>query len=167
MARSTIPQDAGMPQIHNHTFDELSLGQQAQRRHTVTLQDLRRFAAASGDYNPLHLDPDYAATTPFGGCIAHGMFSGGLISAALAMQLPGPGTVYLGQSLSFRQPVRVGDTLTVELTVIALEPRRRRVTLDCTVVNQEGRKVVTGSAEVIAPAERQSVTVEHDAIPAG
>ncbi|HBQ39107.1 MAG TPA: enoyl-CoA hydratase, partial [Halieaceae bacterium] len=71
------------------------------------------------------------------------------------------------QSLSFRQPVRVGDTLTVTLTVSALEPRRQRVTLDCTVVNQAGRKVVTGSAEVIAPAERETVTVERDAIPAG
>jgi 3-hydroxybutyryl-CoA dehydratase len=159
MQRSTIPLDARMPEIHNYTFDELSIGQQARRSHTVTMADLHRFAAASGDHNPLHLDPVYAASTPFGGCIAHGMFGGGLISAALAMQLPGPGTVYLSQSLSFRQPVRVGDTLSVELTVSALEPRRRRVTLDCLVLNQEGRKVVTGSAEVIAPAERETVTL--------
>tara|TARA_R110000772_G_scaffold163459_3_gene274817 strand:+ start:53046 stop:53549 length:504 start_codon:yes stop_codon:yes gene_type:complete len=167
MGRSTILQDADMPRIQNHTFDELSIGQQVERSHTVTLGDLQRFADASGDYNPLHTDPQYAASTSFGGCIAHGMFSGGLISATLAMQLPGPGTVYLSQSLSFRQPVRVGDTLTVTLTVSALEPRRQRVTLDCTVVNQAGRKVVTGSAEVIAPAERETVTVERDAIPAG
>ncbi len=149
-----------MPEVRNHTFDELTIGQQAESTRTVTMEDIRLFAAASGDHNPLHLDPAYAAGTPFGECIAHGMFSGGLISAALAMQLPGPGTIYLGQSLAFRLPVKIGDTLTVQLTVTDKQPRRRQVTLDCLVLNQHGKKVVTGSAEVMAPAERETVTIE-------
>lgn len=148
-----------MPEVRNHTFDELSIGQRAESSRTVTMEDVRLFAAASGDHNPLHLDPAYAASTRFGGCIAHGMFSGGLISAVLAMQMPGPGTIYLGQSLTFRLPVKIGDTLTVQLTVADKEPRRRHVTLDCLVLNQHGKKVVTGTAEVIAPAERETVTI--------
>ncbi|MFO7553539.1 MAG: MaoC/PaaZ C-terminal domain-containing protein [Haliea sp.] len=148
-----------MPEVRNHTFDELSIGQRAESSRTVTMEDVRLFAAASGDHNPLHLDPAYAASTRFGGCIAHGMFSGGLISAVLAMQMPGPGTIYLGQSLAFRLPVKIGDTLTVQLTVADKEPRRRQVTLDCLVLNQHGKKVVTGTAEVIAPAERETVTI--------
>lgn len=148
-----------MPEVRNHTFDELVIGQQAESTRTVTMEDIRLFAAASGDHNPLHLDPAYAASTRFGGCIAHGMFSGGLISAVLAMQMPGPGTIYLGQSLTFRLPVKVGDTLTVRLTVADKQPRRRQVTLDCLVLNQDGKTVVTGTAEVIAPAERETVTV--------
>lgn len=148
-----------MPEVRNHTFDELSIGQRAERTRTVTVEDVRLFAAASGDHNPLHLDPAYAASTRFGGCIAHGMFSGGLISAVLAMQMPGPGTIYLGQSLAFRLPVKIGDTLTVQLTVADKQPRRRQVTLDCLVSNQHGKTVVTGTAEVIAPAERETVTM--------
>ncbi|MFU8763340.1 MAG: MaoC/PaaZ C-terminal domain-containing protein [Haliea sp.] len=148
-----------MPEVSNHTFDELVIGQRAESSRTVTMEDIRLFAAASGDHNPLHLDPDYAATTRFGGCIAHGMFSGGLISAVLAMQMPGPGTIYLGQSLAFRLPVKVGDTLTVQLTVADKQARRRQVTLDCLVLNQDGKTVVTGTAEVIAPAERETLTI--------
>lgn len=148
-----------MPELRNHTFDELAIGQQAQSTRSVTMEDIRLFAAASGDYNPLHLDPAYAAGTRFGACIAHGMFSGGLISAVLAMHMPGPGTIYLGQSLSFRLPVKVGDTLTVQLTVADKQPRRRQVTLDCLVLNQDGKTVVTGTADVIAPAERETITI--------
>jgi len=154
-----------MPEVRNHTFDELVIGQQAESTRTVTMEDIHLFAAASGDHNPLHLDPAYAASTRFGGCIAHGMFSGGLISAVLAMQMPGPGTVYLGQSLAFRLPVKVGDTLTVQLTVADKQPRRRQVTLDCLVFNQDGKTVVTGTAEVIAPADRETVTITPPTAP--
>lgn len=153
-----------MPELRNHTFDELTIGQQAASTRTVTMEDIRLFAAASGDYNPLHLDPAYAAGTRFGGCIAHGMFSGGLISAVLAMQMPGPGTIYLGQSLAFRLPVKVGDTLTVQVTVADKQPRRRQVTLDCLIVNQDGKTVVTGTADVIAPAERETLTITTPAV---
>lgn len=148
-----------MTTVHNHTFDEISLGQTATTTREVSHRDIQLFAAASGDLNPLHLDPEYAAGTVFGECIAHGMFTGALISAALAMQLPGPGTVYLGQSLKFRLPVKVGDKLTITLKVTAKEARRRQVTLDCRVSNQAGKLVASGTAEVMAPATRETVTL--------
>lgn len=148
-----------MATVRNHTFDEISIGQTATATRAVSQRDIQLFAAASGDRNPLHLDPDYAAGTVFGECIAHGMFTGALISAALAMQLPGPGTVYLGQSLKFRLPVKAGDHLTVTLEVTAKEPRRRQVTLDCRVSNQAGKLVASGTAEVMAPALRETVTL--------
>lgn len=143
-----------MPHISNHTFDEITLGQTAEYSKQVTAEDIRLFAAVSGDVNPVHLDADYAATTQFGGCIAHGMLSGAIISAAIAMQLPGPGTIYLGQSLRFTLPVRPGDTLTVRLTVAGKTDKRRLVTLECEVQNQHQQVVVTGTAEVMAPKDK-------------
>ena len=126
--------------------------------HKVTGQDLILFAAVSGDHNPVHLDAEYAATTPFKGQIAHGMFTGALISAALAMNLPGPGTVYLGQTLSFRKPVMIGDTLSVVLEVTGKHEAKPVVTLACTVTNQDGKVVATGEATVMAPTEKMTVT---------
>lgn len=152
-----------MPHISNHTYDEITLGQTAEYSKQVTAQDIRLFAAVSGDANPVHLDADYAATTPFGGCIAHGMLSGAIISAAIAMQLPGPGTIYLGQSLRFTLPVRPGDTLTVKLQVVGKTDKRRLVTLECEVFNQDQRSVVRGTAEVMAP--RDKLTLEVPATP--
>jgi 3-hydroxybutyryl-CoA dehydratase len=143
-----------MPHISNHTFDEITLGQTAEYSKQVSAEDIRLFAAVSGDVNPVHLDADYAATTQFGGCIAHGMLSGAIISAAIAMQLPGPGTIYLGQSLRFTLPVRPGDTLTVRLKVAGKTDKRRLVTLECEVQNQQQQVVVTGTAEVMAPKEK-------------
>ena len=147
-----------MSTLINYTFDELDLGQRASYTRQVAEHDLQMFAAVSGDVNPLHLDPDYAATTAFGERIAHGMLSGAFISAALAMRLPGPGTVYLGQALKFRKPVHIGDTITVVLEVIEKRDRRRQVTLSCEALNQDGEKVVTGTAEVMAPAEKLELT---------
>ena len=152
-----------MPHISNHTFDEITLGQTAEYSKQVTAEDIRLFAAVSGDVNPVHLDADYAATTPFGGCIAHGMLSGAIISAAIAMQLPGPGTIYLGQSLRFTLPVRPGDTLTVRLRVVGKTDKRRLVTLECEVFNQQQQVVVTGTAEVMAP--REKLVLETPATP--
>ena len=123
----------------------------------VTEQDLILFAAVSGDHNPVHLDAEYAATTPFKGQIAHGMFTGALISAALAMNLPGPGTVYLGQNLSFRKPVMINDTLTVVLEVTSKHDSKPVVTLACTVTNQNDKVVATGEATVMAPTEKLTV----------
>jgi len=125
--------------------------------HQVTEQDLILFAAVSGDHNPVHLDAEYAATTPFKGQIAHGMFTGALISAALAMDLPGPGTVYLGQNLSFRKPVMINDKLTVVLEVTSKHESKPVVTLSCTVSNQDGKTVATGEATVMAPTEKLTV----------
>jgi phosphate acetyltransferase len=105
--------------IENYTFDEISIGQSARLLRTLTLADIEAFAAVSGDTNPAHLDPEYANDTLFHGVIAHGMWSGALISALLGTQFPGPGTIYQDQALHFVKPVRVGDTLTVTVTVTA------------------------------------------------
>ena len=146
-------------QISNVTFDEIAIGDTATYTRLITNQEVEAFAAISGDHNPLHLDPDYAATTAFGECIAHGMLTGALISAAIAMQLPGPGSVYLNQSLQFRAPVFLGDTLTVTLEVTEKHGKRPWVTLSCTVENQDGKAVAKGEAQVAAPTEKETVTV--------
>ncbi len=146
-----------MPQISNYTYDDITIGQTATYSKLIEERDVQLFAAVSGDVNPLHLDADFAATTQFGERIAHGMLSGAIISAAIAMELPGPGTIYLGQSLRFRLPVKLGDTITVNLQVIDKTDKRGLVSLDCKVFNQHGQLVVTGTAEVMAPREKLSL----------
>jgi 3-hydroxybutyryl-CoA dehydratase len=152
-----------MPQLGNFTYDEISIGQTARYSKVIEERDIQLFAAVSGDVNPVHLDAEFAAGTPFGERIAHGMLTGAIISAALAMELPGPGTVYLSQSLKFRLPVKLGDTVTVLLEVTDKQDRRRLVTLDCKASNQEGKVVATGTAEVMAPA--QKLSIERPALP--
>ena len=147
-----------MTQISNRPFNTIKIGDFCNRKHTVSEEDLLLFARASGDLNPLHLDAEYAATTPFKQRIAHGMFTGGLISAALAMDLPGPGTIYLSQDLQFKRPVCIGDQLTVILTAIEKHEEKPIVTLSCEVTNQDGKAVVLGTAKVMAPTK--SMTVE-------
>ncbi len=143
--------------IENTPYAELAIGQVAEYRKQVSEQDIVLFAIVSGDANPVHLDAGYASTTVFGERIAHGMLTGSLVSAALAMTLPGPGTIYLGQSLKFRRPVKINDTITVRLEVTAKSDAKRLVTLDCRVSNQAGETVASGTAEVIAPAEKLRV----------
>lgn len=140
--------------LRNHTFDEISVGDSDCIQRTLTAQDIQLFAVMSGDVNPAHLDAEYAASTPFHGVIAHGMWGGALISAVLGTRLPGPGTVYLGQTLKFVLPVRVGDTLTVRVTVTGKDASKQRVTLACTCVNQDGKTVIDGEATVLAPGEK-------------
>ncbi|WP_164880862.1 MaoC/PaaZ C-terminal domain-containing protein [Aestuariirhabdus litorea] len=152
-----------MSKLTNYTFDELAIGDTATFTRTLEEKDLILFAAVSGDINPLHLDPEFASTTPFKERIAHGAWSGSLISAALANVMPGPGTVYLGQSLKFQRPVKLGDTLTVQLEVKEKQERRNQVTFITQVVNQEGKTVVSGEAEVMAPKEK--MTLEAPALP--
>ncbi len=151
-----------MPPISNYTYDEITIGQTATYSKLITAQDVQIFAAASGDVNPVHLDPDYAATTQFKACIAHGMLSGAIVSAAIAMELPGPGTIYLSQTLRFRRPVFVDDTITVKLEVVD-KKKRSVVSLDCKVFNQDEKLVVTGMAEVMAPKEK--LRLERPALP--
>lgn len=143
--------------LENFTYDEISLGQTAEYVRTVTERDVTLFAAMSGDINPVHLDEEFARTTRFGGRIAHGMMTGALVSAALACVLPGPGTIYLNQSLRFTAPVKIGDAITVRLKVTAMRDDRRFVTLDCEAVNHNGEAVATGIAEVIAPREKMKL----------
>ncbi len=146
-----------MSTLQNFTFEELSVGQRATTTRTVTEQDVLLFAAVSGDVNPVHLDEEFAAGTQFKGRIAHGMYTGGLVSAALAMELPGPGTVYIGQDFRFERPVRIGDTLTVELTVEELLPEKKFVKIRTVVLNQAGKPVLSGTATVMAPAQKLSI----------
>lgn len=140
--------------IENLTYAELSIGQSARLIRTLTLADIQAFAAVSGDTNPAHLDPEYANDTLFHGVIAHGMWGGALISALLGTQFPGPGTIYLQQDLHFARPVRIGDTLTVTVTVTAKDDVKKRVDLDCSVLNQNAERVLFGSARVLAPTQK-------------
>ena len=146
-----------MTTLVNYTYDELEIGQSASYVRTVSEQDILLFAAVSGDTNPVHLDADYAATTQFGERIAHGMLTGALVSAALALNLPGPGSVYLGQNLKFRAPVLIGDTLTIELEVAEKNDRRKQVTINCKVLNQHGKRVATGEALAMPPTEKLQI----------
>lgn len=147
--------------IENFVYDDISLGQSARTVRTLTLADIQAFAAVSGDTNPAHLDPVYADATLFHGVIAHGMWGGALISALLGTVFPGPGTIYLHQALHFSRPVRVGDTLTVIVTVTAKEDEKKRVELDCQVINQKGDCVLHGQARVLAPTQKVSMPRAH------
>ena len=138
--------------IENHPYDELKVGMAASMLRTLTLADIQAFAAVSGDTNPAHLDPAYAADTLFHGVIAHGMWGGALISALLGTQFPGPGTIDLEQSLHFVKPVRIGDTLKVSVSVLSMDDVKKHVDLDCEVVNQKGERVLFGTARVLAPS---------------
>ena len=109
--------DTSIKLIENRTFDELRIGDSASLVRTLTLRDIELFAVMSGDVNPAHVDVEYAKSDMFHKVIAHGMWSGALISTVLGTQLPGPGTIYLGQSMRFHRPVGIGDTLTVTLRV--------------------------------------------------
>ena len=140
--------------VENTTYDELSIGQSATLTRTLTLNDVRAFAAVSGDTNPAHLDPAYANQTLFHGVIGHGMWGGALISAVLGTQFPGPGTIYLHQDLDFTKPVRIGDTLKVTVTVTAKDDLKKRVELQCEVRNQHDDVVLRGMARVIAPTQK-------------
>ncbi len=143
--------------IENFVYDELSVGQSAHIMRTLTRKDIDAFAAVSGDTNPAHLDEAYATNTLFHGIVGHGMWSGALISTVLGTVLPGPGTIYLDQSLQFKHPVRVGDTLTVRVTITAKDEVRKQIALACTIHNQNQALVLEGIAHVIAPSKKMRI----------
>ena len=145
-----------MNRIENRTFDELKIGETATLVHTLTFKDVEIFAAMSGDVNPVHVDLAFAKDDMFHKIIAHGMWGGALFSTLLGTELPGPGAIYLGQSLRFRRPIGLGDTITVTVRVTEKSSEKHRVTLDCEAQNQKGETVITGTAEVIAPTEKIS-----------
>jgi phosphate acetyltransferase len=140
--------------IENRVFDEIAIGDSAALERTLTMNDIKLFAAISGDINPAHVDEDYARSSRFQAVVAHGMWGGALISTLIGTQLPGPGTIYLGQTLRFRKPVKLGDRLTIRVTVNGKDPQRSRLTLACEALNQAGEQVISGEAEVIAPTEK-------------
>jgi 3-hydroxybutyryl-CoA dehydratase len=152
-----------MPQLSNYTYEEITIGQTASYTKRVEELDIQLFAAVSGDVNPVHLDADFAAGTIFGERIAHGMLTGAIISAALAMELPGPGTVYISQNLRFRLPVKIGDSITVLLEVTEKQDRRKIITLDCKASNDTGKLVATGMAQVMAAPEK--ILIDRPAVP--
>ncbi len=126
--------------------DSFQIGERASYTHIISEQAVETFAALTGDYNPLHVDEKYACQTRFGRRIAHGMLTAGLISAALGMYLPGPGAIYLSQTLKFLAPVYLGDEITATVEVIGWREEKRIVTLKTVCTNQEGHEVLTGEA---------------------
>ncbi|MDA5555428.1 MaoC family dehydratase [Shimia sp. MMG029] len=134
-------------------IEDLEIGMSRYVRKTVSDQDIEMFAAVSTDHNPVHLDEDYAKDTMFGGRIAHGMLTAGLISAVIGEQLPGHGTIYMGQSLKFLAPVRPDDTVVATVTVTDIDLAKRRVRLDCKCT-VDGKKVLAGEATVLAPSRK-------------
>jgi acyl dehydratase len=143
-----------MSQLTGLTYDDISLGQTASFSKQVEETDIQMFSAVSGDVNPVHLDEKFAAGTMFKGRIAHGMLTGAVISAALAMELPGPGCIYLGQTLRFTRPVKIGDRITAYLEVTAKQDDKKIITLACEVSNQDGKAVASGEAQVLASRKR-------------
>ncbi len=129
----------------------LTIGNSASLTKSFSDADVRAFAEISGDANPVHLDDDFAASTRFGRRLVHGILTAGLISAVLGTQLPGPGSVYIKQSLNFRAPVYLGDTITATATVTALREDKPIVTLATTCKNQDGVVVIDGEAVLLAP----------------
>jgi 3-hydroxybutyryl-CoA dehydratase len=136
-----------MNELNGYDIEDLSVGLSATFAKTITEADIVLFAGASGDNNAVHINQEFAATTPFKSCIAHGMLTASVISAAIANKLPGPGTIYLRQSLEFRAPVRAGDTVRATVSVRELVPEKRLVSL-ATVCSVRDTVVITGEALV-------------------
>jgi 3-hydroxybutyryl-CoA dehydratase len=132
---------------------ELATGAHATFTKTVTETDVVMYAGITGDFNPVHVDAVEAAKSRFGGRIAHGMLSAGFISACIAMKLPGPGAIYLSQSLRFTRPVRIGDTVTARVEVAEWNTTKRRARLTTTCYNQVGELVIDGEALVLVPED--------------
>ena len=140
--------------LEGYCIEDLRIGMSGVYARTVTEADVVMFAATSGDSNPVHLNQEYAQTTFFKGRIAHGMLSAGFISTVLGTRLPGPGTIYLGQNLQFRAPVRIGDTVSAKVDVKEIIPEKRRVilTTNCFV---KDTLVIEGEATVMVPSREQ------------
>jgi 3-hydroxybutyryl-CoA dehydratase len=142
----------GLPKIKEGCMGRIAprnsftIGEQASFSKTITEADIVAYAGITGDFNPLHVDEEYAKTTRFGGRIAHGLLTAGLLSTVLGMRLPGPGAIYLSQRLEFRRPVHIGDTITATAEVTNYAPEKRIVTLKTDCTNQRGEQVLTGEA---------------------
>lgn len=140
-----------MTAMTGYFIEDMKLGLSASHSKTVSAADIETFAGLSGDTNPVHLDEAYAQTTPFKARIAHGMLSVGFISAVLGTKLPGPGAVYMSQTLRFKAPVKIGDTVTATCTVTELIPEKRRAILS-TICKVGDTVVIEGEAMVMVPS---------------
>ena len=140
--------------MRGRTIQELEVGDQAESSKTISESDIYGFAGITGDFNPAHVNEEYARGTFFKGRIAHGMLVGGLVSAVLAMQLPGPGAIYVRQSFEFKAPVRIGDTVTARVEVVAVDREKNRVQIRTSCTNQTGALVLDGEA-LLSPTRRK------------
>ncbi len=131
-------------------FEDLQVGQEASMSRVVSEADIVAYAALSGDYNPVHLNPDYAASTQFKERIAHGILSAGYISALFGMKLPGPGAIYISQTLNFKGPVKIDDRVETLVRLIELIAEKRRAKFDC-LCTVNGKPVLTGEAVLLVP----------------
>ena len=129
-------------------FADVKVGDTASFSKTVTEADIVNFAGTTGDFNPVHVDAEYASKSMFKERIAHGMLMAGFISSVLGTQLPGPNSIYLGQTLEFKLPVKIGDTVTATVTVAEKRDEKRILKLDTTVKNQRDEVVVSGGAVI-------------------
>jgi len=142
--------------LENKTYDEIRVGDSASLVRTLAPEDVKLFAVLTGDFNPALVDREYAESGMFREVIAHGMWSGSLISTVLGTQFPGPGTILVDQGLHFARPVTIGDTITITVTAKQKFDHNRHVVFDCVCTNQEGLQVVRGTAEILAPSEKVS-----------
>ncbi|QDX80588.1 enoyl-CoA hydratase [Denitratisoma sp. DHT3] len=140
--------------IENKTYDEIQVGDTASLSRVLTTEDIQMFAVISGDISPTHLDPEYAKSFAFREVVAHGMWPGVLITTTLGTQLPGPGVIFIDQSIHFSRPVRVNDTVTVTVTCQRKFDHNHHIIFDCVCHNQDGARVIHGTAEVKAPIEK-------------
>jgi len=140
--------------IENRTFDEIAIGDHAQIVRTLKPNDIHLFAAVSGDVNPTHVDPEYARSSQFREVVGHSMWGSTLFSSIMGTEFPGPGTVYISQSLNFWRPVSIGDTLNVTVTCREKFAHNSHIIFECLATNQDGLKVIDGTAEVLAPTEK-------------
>lgn len=143
-----------MDYIENKTFDEIKIGDSASLKRLLTIEDIELFAVMSGDVNPAHVDAQFAKDDMFHKIVAHGMWAASLISTVLGTELPGPGTIYLGQTLNFENPVSIGDVVTVTLTAIKKENEKHIIEFNCKCINQKNNVVVDGIAKVMAPIKK-------------
>ena len=127
---------------------DLTVGQVSHRELAVTADMVAQYAEVTGDYNPLHFDQEFATQSRFGRLIAQGGITTGLLHALVAMDMPGPGTVFISQSWAFPRPVYIGDTIRADATVVSIHPRRPQADIRFTVVNQDGKEVLRGDATV-------------------
>ncbi len=140
-------------QSYGYEFEALSVGMSASVGRTVSEADILMFAGVSGDTNPVHVDGEFAASSMFGQRIAHGMLSAAYISTVFGTKLPGPGCIYLSQSLKFKAPVKIGDTVLATVTVKELNAEKRKALFD-TVCTVAGKVVLEGQAEILVPARK-------------
>lgn len=136
--------------VGGYYFNELEIGQVYDFTKIITKEDVHIFAQATGDNNPIHLDEDYAKTTIFGECIAHGILTAGVVSSVIGTKMPGPGCIYISQTMQFKRPVKIGAELNIKVEILTKDEKRNYVTI-ATNANVNGKSVLTGEATVMVP----------------